>query len=125
MKYRMIVAGGRHFNNYHLLKHKLNLYTKNIHHSDLTVVSGKVRGADTLGEKWAEEHGVSVAEFPADWNKHGKAAGYIRNKNMADYAVEEGKGLLVAFWDGESRGTKSMIELAKKIGLDVRVVMYE
>ena len=59
------------------------------------------------------------AEFPADWERHGKAAGYIRNREMAQNA-----DALVAFWDGESRGTKSMIDLAKEYDLAVRVLKF-
>ena len=57
--------------------------------------------------------------FPADWDKYGKAAGYKRNGEMARNA-----DALIAFWDGKSRGTKHMIDLAKKYDLQARVVMY-
>lgn len=60
---------------------------------------------DQFGESWAEKRGIAVKRFPADWNKHGKAAGPIRNAQMADYA-----DTCVAFWDGESRGTKDMFD---------------
>ena len=68
------------------------------------------RLADTLGKRYAEEHDIPVMSFPADWNKYKKAAGYIRNQEMAQHA-----DALVAFWDGQSRGTKNMIEIAEKI----------
>jgi hypothetical protein len=74
------------------------------------VVSGKARGADTLGERWAAEHGHMVAPFPADWDTHGKSAGPIRNQEMAEYA-----GGLVALWDGKSKGTQNMVtEMVKR-----------
>ena len=82
------------------------------------VVSGKARGVDTLGEKWAKVVGVPVKEFPADWDTHGRAAGYIRNKEMAKYGDR-----LVAIWDGKSSGTKHMINLAKKYDLEVYIHM--
>jgi hypothetical protein len=81
------------------------------------VVSGTARGADRTGEQWASENNVPVKRFPADWDKHGKRAGYLRNADMAEYAEA-----LVAFWDGQSRGTKHMIDLAEKAGLRVSVV---
>ena len=73
------------------------------------VVSGKARGIDTLGELWAEcrPDPLPIKEFPADWDKHGRSAGYIRNAAMADYADQ-----LMVFWDGKSNGTKHMIDLA-------------
>lgn len=80
------------------------------------VLSGNARGADRLGEMWAYEKGVPCECFPADWNKHGKSAGYIRNAQMADKAEA-----LIALWDGKSHGTKHMIALAKQKGLRVYV----
>ena len=86
---------------------------------DITVVCGKAKGSDTLGEQYAKEHGYEVQYFPADWNRYGKVAGYIRNTTMAKNA-----DALVAFWDGESPGTKHMIETAQSLGLRVRVKTY-
>ncbi|MBR1697914.1 MAG: DUF2493 domain-containing protein, partial [Anaerovibrio sp.] len=83
------------------------------------IVSGHAPGADTLGERYAHEHGLKCELYPADWNTHGKAAGPIRNAEMANNA-----DALIAFWDGESRGTKNMIETAKAKGLRVAVVKY-
>lgn len=80
------------------------------------VISGTARGADTFGERWAQENSIDVIRFPADWEKYGKRAGPIRNEVMAKNA--EG---LVAVWDGKSRGTRSMIDLAAKYGLRIMV----
>lgn len=68
------------------------------------VVSGCARGVDKLGEAWARANDIPIKEFPADWNKHGNAAGPIRNAEMAEYA-----DALIVLWDGESKGTKNMI----------------
>ena len=84
------------------------------------IVCGGAKGADQCGKEWAKTYEVPVKMFPADWNTHGKAAGPIRNKQMAEYADS-----LIAFWDGKSRGTKNMIETAKKLKLNVEVVMIE
>lgn len=81
-----------------------------------TVISGTARGADKLGEMWAAEHKVPCEHFPADWNRHGKAAGYRRNEQMAESAEA-----LIALWDGVSRGTKHMIDIARRKGLRVHV----
>ena len=85
---------------------------------DITeVVCGMARGADTLGRIWAETMELPVAKFPADWEKYGKAAGPIRNKQMADYA----DAAIVFIWDG-SRGSKNMIETMKKLNKPCFVV---
>jgi cysteine synthase len=87
-----------------------------------TVVSGTARGVDRLGEEWAAKHsmyGIDVARYPADWDTHGRAAGYIRNTQMADNA-----DALIACWDGASKGTASMIDIAKTKGLRVYVHMH-
>ena len=115
---KMIVAGGRNFNNYTLLEEELD-YLYGLFNSPLEVVCGEARGADSLGKRWGLENSLTVHSFPADWEKHGKSAGYVRNAEMADFANS-----LVAFWDGKSKGTKMMIDLALKKGLLVMVVRY-
>lgn len=80
------------------------------------VVSGRAKGADHLGELWAEFMNIPVDLYSADWKKHGRSAGYIRNTEMANNAEA-----LIALWDGESRGTKHMIDIAKEKGLSVYV----
>lgn len=114
---RIIVAGGRDFKNYDILKDKCDNILHNLEFVE--IVSGTANGADNLGEKYAEEKGYPIKSFPADWDTHGKSAGYIRNKEMAEYADS-----LIAFWDGESRGTRHMIALAKKEGLKIRIIKY-
>jgi len=80
------------------------------------VVCGGARGADECGKQWAMDRKIPVKMFPADWDAHGRAAGHIRNREMAEYGER-----LVAFWDGKSRGTKNMIQTACKLGLEVIV----
>lgn len=116
--FKVIVAGGRDFNDYELLKSKLD-YVLQKKLPNVTIVSGTARGADRLGEKYATERGLEVVKFPAEWDKYGKSAGYRRNAEMADYA--DG---CVCFWDGKSRGTKHMIDLAKKKGIQCIVINY-
>ncbi|WP_303982932.1 DUF2493 domain-containing protein [Niallia circulans] len=118
-KLRVIVAGGRDFNDYVLLKTNLDYVLRNRQVDEVVIVSGKARGADSLGELYAKERGLEVSAYPADWDTYGKSAGYIRNKQMA-----ETSHALMAFWDGKSRGTKHMIDLAKEKGLRVQVVPY-
>ena len=94
----------------------------------IEIICGMCRGADTLGERFAKENGYPIKYFPADWNKYGKAAGVIRNEEMAKYAAEyedeDDEGILVAFWDGKSRGTKNMIDNAEKYGLAQYIVEF-
>lgn len=78
------------------------------------------RGADSLAETYAKNNKVLFRLFEADWNKYGKPAGFIRNTQMLEYI--EPNGLLVSFWDGESRGTKDTIEKAFHRKLAVIIV---
>jgi len=80
------------------------------------IVSGNCRGADKAGERFARIANIKLTVFPANWHTHGKKAGYIRNVAMANYA-----DALIAIWDKKSKGTKHMIDIAKKKGLKVFV----
>lgn len=115
---KVIIAGGRDFNDYDYLREKCDYYLQNM--IDVEIVSGKAKGADSLGERYGTEKGFKIKEFPADWDKYGKSAGYRRNGDMADYADS-----LIAFWDGESKGTNHMINLARDKGLKVRICLYK
>ena len=118
--YRVIIAGGREFQDYALLKEKCEYYLQNKLQSDnVIIVSGHASGADSLGERFAQEHGLQIELHPADWAKHGRAAGPIRNEEMASVA-----DALIAFWDGQSRGTKNMIDQAREKGLKIAIIKY-
>lgn len=117
---RVIVAGSRGINDStevfgHLDKILVNLKEKN-----LEIVTGLASGPDTLGKEWAEKEAVQVAQFPADWDRFGKRAGFVRNQDMSWYGTH-----LIAFWDGESSGTKNMIETATRDGLTVKVITIQ
>jgi hypothetical protein len=115
--FRVIVAGSRDFDDYELMSERLSFFLTSKDPREVEIVSGGAKGADSLGEKFAAEHGITLKVFEADWALHGRAAGAIRNVAMAKYA-----DALVAFWDGQSRGTAHMIKVARKRGLLVRVV---
>lgn len=120
---RIIVAGSRDFNDSSLLTKTLSDFIAELALSggvELEIVSGGARGADRLGERFAYAYHIPIALFEADWEKHGKRAGYLRNEEMAKYGTH-----LVAFWDGKSKGTKHMIDLATKNNLIVKVIRYE
>ena len=97
--YKVIIAGGRDFVDYNLLREKVNniLIDKRLTHK-IVIVSGCARGADTLGIRYASENIFDVDKYPADWDKYGKKAGYMRNVEMAENA-----DALIAFWDGKSK----------------------
>jgi hypothetical protein len=116
---RLIIAGGRDFNDYELLKEKVDYILSNKPKDNIEIVSGTARGADILGERYAKEKGYKIMEFPAKWGQYGKSAGYKRNEEMANYASH-----CVCFWDGESKGTKHMIDIAKRERLNLRVIKY-
>lgn len=109
---RVIIAGSRDFEDFEQLAGAVRDSGFRI----TEVVSGCARGADLLGEVWAEEQGIPVKKFPAEWEKFGKMAGPIRNRRMAQYAQG-----LIALWDGSSRGTENMIQLAQEKGIPVHI----
>ena len=114
---KVIVAGGRDFNNYDLLAEKLNkLFSQR---NDVVIVSGMAKGVDSLAVKYAEQHKLRVSEFPAEWQKHGKASGFRRNVEMARFA-----DACVCFWNGKSPGTEHMINTAKRLNLNLRIIKY-
>lgn len=84
----------------------------------IEIVSGNCRGADQLGELFAEQNSLKLTRFPAKWDLYGPAAGPIRNREMAQYAGMD-HGILVLFWDRKSKGSRSMLQEAKKTGLQV------
>jgi hypothetical protein len=114
---KLIIAGGRDFSNYELLIESVNLIIPGV--PGVEIVSGGAKGADNLGERFAIDNNLQIKRFPAEWDKYGKSAGYRRNSDMADYADS-----CICFWDGQSKGTNHMINLAKQKGLSVTVINY-
>lgn len=132
---RIIIAGGRDFQDYELVKSTFAKTIESISVCGLDsvtefirsveIISGNAEGADELGERLAYSYGFKLKMFPARWDVHGNSAGHIRNEEMALYAkTDRQKGVLIAFWDGKSSGTKNMIENAKKHGLKTVIVNY-
>ena len=115
---KVIIAGGRDFADYDKLKAVCDEQLSVVN-EDVEIVSGGSRGGDSLGEQYAKEKGMEITKFPVNWNEYGRSAGVIRNSQMADNA-----DMLIAFWDGNSKGTKNMIDTARKKKLQVVVVKY-
>ena len=120
---RVIIAGGRDFTNVSVMAETLN-NLQDVDHvieiEKLTLICGMARGADLTAYKLFKEVGLPVEMYPADWDQYGKQAGFIRNTQMAGVA-----DMLIAFWDGQSRGTAHMIDTARKHNLNVLVFDYE
>lgn len=117
--FRVIVAGSRTIcNQAFVFNHLDRLLANKMKLDSIQIISGTARGVDQIGEAYAKAKGIECVRFPADWEKYGKRAGYLRNQQMAEHA-----DALVAFWDGQSRGTKHMIEIARSRHLTVRIVM--
>ena len=110
---KVVIAGSRDFNNYNLVEETIEKLELEIDE----IVYGGAAGADYMGLLWARNHKVRVKTFLAEWSVYGRAAGPIRNRKMANYG-----DYLLAFWDGQSRGTKNMIEEMKRLGKHGEVV---
>ena len=125
---RIIVAGTRTFSDYELLRNRLDDFISKLKqkHPDkqVVIITGAAKGADQLGSFYARSHNIPLKEFPADWTTYGKAAGPIRNQQMLDYALHE-IPVLIVFWDGESRGTKNMMNIAKRHNVQTEIVLIQ
>lgn len=122
---RIIIAGSRDFTDYDYLEREVDSYFKKIEvdKTKVTIISGAARGVDRLGEVYAEKHNIDLVRCPADWKRYGKAAGPKRNGEMAAYSMADGcVGVLLAFWNGKSSGTKNMIDTANKYNLKVHII---
>ena len=115
----LAIVGSRTFDNYEMLTSKIDEICANNNIEIGKIVSGGARGADRMGERFAKERGIETLIFPAEWNKYGKRAGFIRNETIIDNC-----DICIAFWDGESRGTKHDIDLCKQKGKVCYVVYF-
>ncbi len=131
---KIIIAGSRTIRDAELVKNTLSeMFTEPV-----TVVSGGAKGPDTMGEEWARDMGYPIEIHKADWsnihapgaviryNEHGSyniKAGMDRNKKMLESVRENPDGgMLVAFWNGKSSGTKNMIDIANEAGMEVHII---
>lgn len=144
-KVHILIVGSRSYTDYEGAKKVIekniqamllgNVFSSKLSVDDITKMSenafscveivsgGASSGADVFAKKYAEEHPqIQYTEFPADWEKNGKAAGYIRNREMHKYLSQYEKRLVIAFWDGQSRGTAHSFSLAKEYGNDIVVI---
>lgn len=123
---RIIVCGGRHFDDYPRLTAEINgvVQSLGLQMNEMEIISGHCAGTDQLGERYAEEHEVDCKVFPAEWKKYGRAAGPIRNSQMIDYAAESVMPVVVAFVSPKSKGTMDTVNKARKKGFKVFIIPY-
>lgn len=115
---KLAIVGSRTFNDYDML---IDFINDKYNIDEIThIVSGGARGADSLGERFAEEFNKELIVFPAEWKKYGKSAGFKRNVDIIQNCDE-----CVCFWDGESHGTKHDIELCTKMKKPYKVCYYK
>ena len=106
---KVAIIGSRSFNEYSIVKDFIDRW-KNYYKITIdNIISGGAKGADTLGEQYANEYNIPIIKFLPDWNKYGKSAGFRRNKDII-----ENCDVCFAFWDGESHGTKNDLDLCKQ-----------
>lgn len=110
---KLAIVGSRTFDDYALLKSSVDCFEISM------IISGGAKGADALARRYAKEHNIPIKEHIPDWTKHGKAAGFIRNKLIIGDCDE-----VIAFWDGQSKGTQHDINLAQEAGKPVCVVKF-
>lgn len=111
---KIIVAGSRGITDYEIVASAIR--ESGWLDKSTEIISGMARGVDSLAVNFAAVNHFVLHQFPADWNKYGRSAGVVRNKEMAEFA-----DALVAIWDGKSKGTKHMIDAARDKGLKVFV----
>ncbi|WP_084212177.1 DUF2493 domain-containing protein [Geoalkalibacter subterraneus] len=107
---RVIIAGSRTCTDFQLVESAIAASGFVI----TRIISGGAKGVDQAGEQWARRNDIPIERFDPDWKRFGRGAGPMRNREMAQNA-----DALIAIWDGKSKGTHNMIDLAKRQGLEV------
>lgn len=110
---KVLICGSRHFNDYELTRRVLDSIQCD------TIIHGKARGADSLGERYAKENNIPCVGYAALWDQYGRRAGPIRNYQMLREGAPD---CVVAFLAPNSRGTKHMIDIALKANIPVRII---
>ena len=116
---KIIIAGGRDFNDYEAVCKALDSLLAEFD-DEILIISGGAKGGDVLGERYAREHGLAVIVYSAVWEKYGPKHTESRNEQMA--AITD---RLVAFWDGQSKGTGFLIQFMQQLGKPVHVFDYD
>lgn len=114
-KHKILVCGGRDFDDHELLNKILDEHTRNRNMKDVVVIHGGARGADTLADVWATSNGCEIKKYLADWNDWGKAAGPMRNAKM----LEDNPDIAIVFAFPGSNGTADMVKKSLAAGINV------
>ena len=112
---KLAIIGSRTFNDYEKMKYYVGTY---LDRTEL-IISGGAKGADSLAKRLALDFIMDYIEYPAEWDKYGKSAGYRRNIQIVDEC-----DMVLAFWDGKSKGTKHTIDLARKAKKPTFIVYF-
>ena len=108
---RIVIAGSRDYLDYDEAKKYIDICLESIDKKHkIIILSGGAKGADALGERYAIENNIELEKYPAEWSKYGRKAGPIRNRRMAELC-----DIVICFWDGKSKGTRSLIDYAAKL----------
>ena len=113
MEKRVVIGGCRDYADYAFFKLRIDEILQN-EKAEIIIISGHCSGVDLMGERYAAENGFKVEIFLPEWKKYGRAAGPIRNEKMVEHA-----DLVIAFWNGKSKGTKSLINYAKSSNKEI------
>ncbi len=117
---QLIIAGGRDFNNQALVVERLQaLEELGLFTNGVELICGMARGADNMGRLVFEQAGLPIHAYHPDWSGLGNRAGFVRNAQMGDAA-----DMALIFWDGQSKGTKHMIDYMEKLNKPVYLVRY-
>ena len=116
---KLAIVGSRTFNDYNKLLETLHLFNRHPIDFPSTIVSGGAQGADSLAERFADYYGLEKIICKPNWDVYGKSAGFIRNQTIVDNC-----DMVLAFWDGKSRGTADTIEKAKKTKKPTFIVYF-
>ena len=119
----ILICGGRDFRD----KPRMEFVIEKLiiqHGNKFTILQGGANGADNLAGIVAKEKNLKVIVMPADWNTHGKSAGFIRNSEMLKLLKSTNNGQVIAFWDNKSSGTKHTIDNAQSMGIPVEIISY-
>ena len=115
---KLAIVGGRNFNDYGKLALTIHNHFYLVQITE--IISGGAKGADSLAKKYARQYlNIKYREFPAEWDKYGKRAGYLRNQTIVDNC-----DMVLAFWNGVSKGTQDTIEKAKKAKIPTLIIYY-
>lgn len=126
MSIAIIIAGTKGFADYGMIKETVLKYLGEhyINIDDVEIITGDAPGASYFGAQFAREYRLALCQFYAMPEAYGEAADWVRNEQMAEYAADR-HGIVFAFWDGKSHGTKTMLQLARRHNLEVHTLLYE